>query len=44
MMHPNDTADLSSTLLGTPLPFPLLLAPIGVLDLICPGADLHVAR
>ena len=44
MMHPNESADLSSNLLGTHLPFPLLLAPIGVLDLICPGADLHVAR
>ena len=44
MMHPNDMADFSSTLLGTRLPFPLLLAPIGVLDLICPRADLHVAR
>ncbi|HWB90943.1 MAG TPA: alpha-hydroxy-acid oxidizing protein [Puia sp.] len=44
MMHPNETADLSSNLFGMQLPFPLLLAPIGVLDLICPRADLHVAR
>ncbi|HEX3934049.1 MAG TPA: alpha-hydroxy-acid oxidizing protein, partial [Puia sp.] len=44
MMHPNESADFSSTLLGTPLSFPVLLAPIGVLDLICPQADLHVAR
>ena len=44
MMHPNETADFSSTLLGIPLAFPVLLAPIGVLDLICPQADLHVAR
>jgi lactate 2-monooxygenase len=44
MMNPNDTADFSSTLLGTPLAFPLLLAPIGVLDLISPQGDLHVAR
>lgn len=44
MMHPNETADFSSTLLGMPLGFPLLLAPIGVLDLVCPRADLHVAR
>jgi lactate 2-monooxygenase len=44
MMHPNETADFSSTLLGMPLAFPVLLAPIGVLDLICPRADLHVAR
>ena len=44
MMRPNESADFSSTLLGTQLPFPVLLAPIGVLDLVCPGADLHVAR
>jgi lactate 2-monooxygenase len=44
MMHPNETADFSSTLLGMPLAYPVLLAPIGVLDLICPKADLHVAR
>lgn len=44
MMHPNETADFSSTLFDMQLPFPLLLAPIGVLDLICPRADLHVAR
>src|SRR5579872_6807746 len=44
MMHPNDTADLSSSLFGMTLPFPLLLAPIGVLDLICRGADRLVAR
>ena len=44
MMHPNETAAFSSTLLGIPLAFPVLLAPIGVLDLICPKADLHVAR
>ena len=44
MMQPNEMADLSSTLLGMNLAFPVLLAPIGVLDLICPKADLHVAR
>jgi lactate 2-monooxygenase len=44
MMHPSEKADFSRTLLGMPLAFPLLLAPIGVLDLICPQADLHVAR
>ena len=37
-------SDFSGTLLGIPLAFPLLLAPIGVLDLITPQADLHVAR
>jgi lactate 2-monooxygenase len=44
MMRPNETADFSSTLLGMPLAFPLLLAPIGVLDLVCPRADGLVAR
>src|SRR5215469_10947451 len=29
MMHPNETADFSSSLFGISLPFPLLLAPIG---------------
>jgi lactate 2-monooxygenase len=44
MMRPNETADFSTSLFGVKLPFPLLLAPIGVLDLICPGADRLVAR
>jgi lactate 2-monooxygenase len=44
MMRPNETADFSSSLLGMPLAFPLLLAPIGVLDLVCPEADRLVAR
>ena len=44
MMRPNETADFSTSLLGMKLPFPLLLAPIGALDLICPSADRLVAR
>ncbi len=44
MMRPNETADFSGTLLGKPLAFPLLLAPIGALDLIRGGADRIVAR
>jgi lactate 2-monooxygenase len=44
VMRPNESADFSTSLLGMHLPFPLLLAPIGVLDLICPGADRVVAR
>jgi lactate 2-monooxygenase len=44
MMRPNETADFSTSLFGMDLPFPLLLAPIGALDLICPGADRIVAR
>jgi lactate 2-monooxygenase len=44
VMCPNETADFSLSLFGMSLPFPLLLAPIGVLDLICHDADLHTAR
>jgi lactate 2-monooxygenase len=44
MMRPNEQADFSTGLLGMKLAFPLLLAPIGVLDLVCPGADRIVAR
>ncbi len=44
MMRPNDTADFSTTLLGLNLEFPILLAPIGALDLICKAADRIVAR
>jgi lactate 2-monooxygenase len=36
--------DLSTTLLGRQLPTPLLIAPIGVLEMAHPGADLAVAR
>lgn len=43
MMQDNSAADFSSRLLGLDLDFPLLLAPIGALDMICPGADLKVA-
>jgi lactate 2-monooxygenase len=44
MMRPNEQADFSTALLGMKLAFPLLLAPIGVLDLVCPAADRIVAR
>jgi lactate 2-monooxygenase len=44
MMRPNDAADFSTTLLGLDLTFPVLLAPIGALDLICTDADRVVAR
>jgi lactate 2-monooxygenase len=44
MMRPNDSADFSTSLLGLNLSFPILLAPIGALDLICPHADRIVAR
>jgi lactate 2-monooxygenase len=44
MMRANETADLSTTLLGMRLPVPLLLAPIGVLDLVVAGGDRMVAE
>jgi lactate 2-monooxygenase len=43
MMRPNETADHSGSLFGRSLSFPLLLAPIGALDLVCRGADRIVA-
>jgi lactate 2-monooxygenase len=44
MMRPNVSADYSTSLLGSNLDFPILLAPIGALDLICADADRLVAR
>ena len=44
MMRPNETANHSGSLFGRSLAFPLLLAPIGALDLVCRGADRMVAR
>jgi lactate 2-monooxygenase len=44
MMRPNESADFSTSLLGLNLALPLLLAPIGALDLICADADRLVAR
>ena len=44
MMRPNETADFSISLFGLNLSFPVLLAPIGALDLICSDADRIVAR
>ncbi len=44
MMRGDARADFSVRLFGQALTFPLLLAPIGVLDLICPEADRAVAR
>lgn len=43
MMQDNSGANFSSELLGTPLNFPFLLAPIGALDMICREADLIIA-
>lgn len=36
--------DLSSTLLGTALPAPILLAPVGAAGLICEDADVMIGR
>jgi lactate 2-monooxygenase len=44
IMRPNESADFSTTLFGLNLSFPVLLAPIGALDLICTDADRVVAR
>jgi lactate 2-monooxygenase len=44
MMRPNETADHSGSLFGRRLGFPLLLAPIGALDLVRKGADRIVAQ
>jgi lactate 2-monooxygenase len=44
MAHGGATRDLSVDLLGTRLPSPLLLAPVGAGQLIDPDADLHTAR
>ena len=44
MMTGGGTTDFSTRLLNTDLAFPLLLAPIGVLDLVGPKADRVVAR
>ena len=44
MLRDVSKRDLSVELFGTRLPAPLLLAPIGVLELLHPDADLAVAR
>ncbi|MBD8606050.1 alpha-hydroxy-acid oxidizing protein [Aeromicrobium sp. CFBP 8757] len=44
MAHGGATRNLSVDVLGTRLPSPLLLAPVGAGQLIDPDADLHTAR
>lgn len=44
MAHGNTTRDLSVDLLGTRLPAPVLLAPIGAGALMAPDSDLQIAR
>lgn len=44
MLRDVSQADMSTDILGHNLPAPLLLAPVGVLDMVHPEADLAVAR
>lgn len=44
MLAGADQRDLSRSVLGTHLPVPLLLAPVGAGQLVDPDADLHTAR
>lgn len=44
MAHGNTTRDLSTELLGTKLPAPVLLAPVGAGALMAPDSDLKIAR
>jgi isopentenyl diphosphate isomerase/L-lactate dehydrogenase-like FMN-dependent dehydrogenase len=44
MAHGNTTRDLSLDLLGTALPAPVLLAPVGAGALMAADSDLHIAR
>jgi isopentenyl diphosphate isomerase/L-lactate dehydrogenase-like FMN-dependent dehydrogenase len=44
MMRDASVRDLSTTLFGRTIPAPLLLAPVGVLEMMHPEADLAVAR
>jgi lactate 2-monooxygenase len=44
MAHGNTTRDLSIDLLGTKLPAPVLLAPIGAGALMSPDSDVQIAR
>src|SRR5207245_210011 len=44
MLRDVSSRDLSISLLGTPMPAPLLLAPIGVQSIVHPEAELATAR
>ena len=44
MLHGHTTRDLRTEVLGTPLPAPVMLAPVGAADLVAPGSDLAIAR
>jgi lactate 2-monooxygenase len=44
MLHGTARRDLTTTVLGTPLRAPLMLAPVGAGELIRPDSDVHIAR
>jgi lactate 2-monooxygenase len=44
MLRDVATRDLSTTVLGTPMPAPVLLAPVGVMSIVHPDGELAVAR
>ncbi len=44
MLHGTTTRDLTTTVLGTDLRAPLLLAPVGAGALVKPDSDVHIAR
>jgi lactate 2-monooxygenase len=44
MLHGTRTRDLSTSVLGTPLRAPLMVAPVGAGALVRPDSDVHIAR
>ena len=44
MLHGTARRDLTTTVLGTPLRAPLMLAPVGAGEMIRPDSDVHIAR
>jgi lactate 2-monooxygenase len=44
MLHGTARRDLSTSILGTELPAPLMVAPVGAGALVTPDSDVHIAR
>lgn len=44
MLHGTRTRDLSTSVLGTPLRAPVMVAPVGAGALVRPDSDVHIAR
>ena len=44
MLHGTRTRDLSTSVLGTPLCAPVMVAPVGAGALVRPDSDVHIAR